>query len=209
MRSVEAQKKLLNLNQPIITTIDAAACLNCNVTTASKMLERLVGSKIITKIKRGLWAISDPIDPLILPGYLTSPLPCYISLQTALFYHGMMEQVPETIYAVSLGRTKKYHTTFGHISIHHMNVDFFFGFDVVENTYIKLASPEKALLDFLYLYPVRSELFKALPELEISENFDQQKAFAMLNQIKPISRHNMVKKQLINILGNHSDPKSV
>ncbi|MGD0465944.1 MAG: hypothetical protein ABSA84_04560 [Gammaproteobacteria bacterium] len=201
MKSIDAQKKLLELNQPIITTIDAAACLNFNITTASKMLERLANSKIITKIKRGLWAISNNIDPLIIPEYITSPLPCYISLQTALFYHGIMEQIPETIYVISLSRTKKYHTPFGHISIHHVNADFFFGFDIIENTYIKLASPEKALLDFLYLYPTKSYLFKALPELEIPKNFNKQLAFTMLDKIKPTSRKIMVKKQLINILG--------
>lgn len=199
MKSIDAQKKLLDLNQPIITTKDAAACLNFNIIAASKMLERLAKSKIIVKVKRGLWSTSNIIDPLILSEYLTSPIPSYISLQTALFYHGIIEQIPETIYVVSMTRTKQYFTPFGHFSIHHINADFFFGFDVVENTYIKLASPEKALLDFLYLYTAKSNLFKSLPELELSENFNQQKAFSMLDKITPISRQTMVKKQLINI----------
>ena len=200
MKSIDAQKKLLELKQPIITTIDAAASLNFNTINASKTLERLANSKIITKIKRGLWAISNNIDPLIIPEYLTSPLPCYISLQTALFYHGIIEQIPETIYVISLSRTKKYHTPFGHISIHHVNADFFFGFDIIKNTYIKLASPEKALLDFLYLYSTKSYLFKALPELEIPKNFNKQLAFTILDKITSSSRKIMVKKQLVNIL---------
>lgn len=200
MKSIDAYKQLLNLDQPIITTIDAAACLNLKITTASKMLERFVDSKLVIKIKRGLWAVSNIIDPLSLPEYLTSPLPCYISLQTALFFHGIISQIPETIYAVSLARTKQYNTSFGYISIHHINVDFFFGFDIIDGTYIKIASPEKALLDFLYLYPARSILFKSLPEIEITKKFNKQKALGMLKKIKLISRRNMVKTRLINIL---------
>jgi predicted transcriptional regulator of viral defense system len=202
MKSIDAQKKLLDLNQPIITTIDAAACLNFNITAASKVLSRLADAKIITKIKKGLWAMSNTIDPLKIAEYLTSPLPCYISLQTALFYHGMIDQIPITVYVVSLARTKKYNTLFGDFSIHHINSDFFFGFNVIENTYIKLASPEKALLDFLYLTPAKSNLFKALPEIEIPKNFNKKQAFIILDKIRPISRQNMVKNKLIHILSS-------
>ena len=36
---------------------------------------------------------------------------------------------------------------------------------------VKIASPEKALLDALYLRPARSRLFRALPELELPRTF--------------------------------------
>ena len=52
MKSIDAYKKLLNLEQPIITTVDAATCLNLKIATASKMLERFVHAKILFKIKR-------------------------------------------------------------------------------------------------------------------------------------------------------------
>ena len=35
----------------------------------------------------------------------------------------------------------------------------------------KLATPEKALVDFLYLSPARSRLFAALPEVELPKAF--------------------------------------
>lgn len=196
MKSIEAHKKLLDLNQPVIKTVDAAACLNTNITTASKILARLRDAKLINKILRNLWSLDLNLDPLTLPEYLTFPLPSYISMQTALFYHGMISQIPETIYVISLDRTKQYITPMGKISVHHIDPNLFFGFDVVENTNIKLASPEKALIDFFYLYSARSLLFRKLPELEIPKHFSKQKINLIINKISLDKRRVMVEAQL-------------
>ncbi|HEX9622015.1 MAG TPA: hypothetical protein VF989_17835, partial [Polyangiaceae bacterium] len=44
---------------------------------------------------------------------------------------------------------------------------FFAGFELMDGNGVKLATPEKALVDTLYLAPARSRLFCALPELEL------------------------------------------
>ncbi|MFO7695137.1 MAG: hypothetical protein R6V57_18790, partial [Vicinamibacterales bacterium] len=51
-------------------------------------------------------------------------------------------------------------------SVHHVAPSFFFGYEDIGQTGVLMASPEKALVDFLYLAPARSMLFRALPELE-------------------------------------------
>lgn len=38
-----------------------------------------------------------------------------------------------------------------------------------------MATPEKALIDFLYLSPARSNLFRVLPELELPRDFSAKK----------------------------------
>ena len=45
----------------------------------------------------GLWATDLSLDPLRLPEYLTAPLPSYVSFQSALFFHGMISQIPNVI----------------------------------------------------------------------------------------------------------------
>lgn len=201
MRIIDAQAKLLSLNQKIIQTMDAAACLNISRMHASKILGRLASANLVISIGRGLWALSKQIDPLVLPEYLTSPLPSYISLQTALYYHGMISQIPSVIYAVSLARTRQYHTPFGTISIHHISSDFFMEYTVLDSqTNIKIATPEKALLDLFYLTPARSKLFAALPELEIPKNFDKKKAYRLINKIPFAKRRTLVKNKLDYIL---------
>jgi predicted transcriptional regulator of viral defense system len=87
---------------------------------------------------------------LALSEYLAAPFPGYISMQSALYYHGMISQVPAITYSVSPARTHIFKTSLGTFSIHHINPSFFFGYEPVGKFGIKMATPEKALLDFLY-----------------------------------------------------------
>lgn len=88
------------------------------------------------------------MEPLALPEYLTNPFPSYVSLQSALYYHGMISQIPTIVFAVSISRTKKYETPLGVVSVHHVNPSFFFGFKSMGSRIAKMATPEKALIDF-------------------------------------------------------------
>ena len=54
-----------------------------------------------------------------------------MSLQSALYLHGMISQVPTVTYAVSLARTRRFVTTLGTVSVHHVQPPFFFGFQDV------------------------------------------------------------------------------
>lgn len=194
MRLIDAEQKLLALKEPIIQTRDASACLQISKSQASKILDNLVKSNRFVRLMRGKWATSHQIDPLILPENLTAPFPSYISLQTALFYHGIISQIPHTIYAVSLARTKQFKTSFGNISIHHLHPDFFFGYENIG--LIKMATPEKALIDILYLSPGKSNLFKKLPELELSHQFNLKKAYTIIKKIPSHRTRSLVKVRL-------------
>ena len=197
MKLIEAQQRLLDLKQPVLQISDATACLKIGRVHASKILERLAREGGFVRLMRGKWAVSRKIDPLLLPEYLTTPLPSYISLQTALFYHGMISQIPNVIYAVTLARSRRYSTPLGVISTHHIQPNFFFGFGLVNG--IKLATPEKALLDVLYLTPAKSNLFKTLPELEIPANFSVKTAYQLIKKIPSERLKNLVKIRLDNL----------
>ena len=198
MRLIEAEQKLLALKQPVLQTRDVSACLNIPHAQASKIVDRLAKAGRFVRLMRGKWATTTQLDPLILPEYLTVPFPSYISLQTALFYHGMISQIPQTIYAVSLARTHQYATPFGNISIHHLQPDFFFGFEIMNQ--IKIATPEKALIDVLYLTSARSRLFKTLPEVEFPTSFSRKKADAIIHTISSPRIKTLVQGRLAALL---------
>lgn len=200
MRLVDAHFKLLDLHQPVFTTADAAACLRLSNAHASKMLGRLSQSNHIVRLNRGLWGVSEQIDTLRLPEYLTAPYPSYVSLQSALYFHGMISQIPAVTYAISLARTQRMKTPLGPISIHHVAPLFFFGFQTNASG-VKMATPEKALMDVLYLRPAKSHLFRRLPELELPNNFSERRARQMLTRIESPSRRKLVQTQLENIIG--------
>jgi len=183
MNLLEAKAKLLHLKQDVIQTSDAAAALQVSIDHASHILRRLSKAGFFIPLARGKWACRKQVDPLLIPEFLTMPSPSYISLQTALYHHGMISQIPSTIYAVSLARTRQYKTPLGHFSIHHIQPNFFFGFDLIPRSMSKIASPEKALLDFCYLSTARSHLFSSLPELELPRNFKVKEALKMIEKI--------------------------
>ena len=192
MRLLNVLTTLKKLGQPVLRTADVMACLNINKAHASKLMSRLAETGHVSRIKRGLWVFPDDLDSMILPEYLTAPFPSYISLQSAMYYNGMISQIPEVSYSVSIARTNVYRTAVGTYSIHHVSPDFFFGFDVVGRANVKMASPEKALIDFLYLSTARSGLFRALPELELPKSFSRARALKMIKKIRSARRRTMV-----------------
>jgi len=201
-------EKLMKLDVSAFQTSDAAALLGVNRDYASQLLGRLTKTNHLIRLKRGLWAFPNKIKTLELPQLLMSPFPCYLSLQTALHLHGMIDQVPEVIYAVSLARTQKIQTALGTVSIHHIKPDFFFGFNRDKIGGINIAKPEKALVDILYLTPARSGLFKALPEVELPPEFSQETVDEIVNKISSAKRRQLVKNRiessfLAQLLGNY------
>jgi predicted transcriptional regulator of viral defense system len=194
MQLIDVYKKLKQLNLPIIQTNDAAAYLDINVNHANKLLSRISKTNQIIHIKHGSWAFPET-DPLILPGFLTSPFPSYVSLQTALYFHNMISQIPNIIYAVSVGRTKVYKNPIATVSIHHIHPSFYFGYvekDV--NGFLKIASPEKALLDIFYLSQTKTRLFKTLPEVELPKDFKISVANKMIEKITSSRKRTLVKR---------------
>ena len=120
MRLLDAWSTLDDLKQSLFETQDAAVLLRISVAHASKLLERLGKSNLLVRLARGRWAFPKKIELLAVPEFLTTPLPSCISLQSALYYHGMISQIPSVVYAVSLARTRRYKTPLGVFSIHHL-----------------------------------------------------------------------------------------
>ena len=160
---------------------------------------RLTAARQLVRLRRGLWAFPERVDPLTLPGRLTAPLPSYVSLQSALYFHGMISQgrlSPTPCPSLAPGDT----TPLGVVSVHHVTPGFFFGFLDAGRQGALMASPEKALVDFLYLAPARSMLFRALPEVDLPRGFSARRARAMTKRIESPRRRTMVARALACIL---------
>lgn len=200
MRLVDALFRIRKLNQDVVNTHDVAALLDIKLDHASKILSRLSDSGEIVKITRGLWGIRDRIDALSLPEKLTVPFPSYISLQTALYHHGLISQIPSVVYVVSLARSKTIKTPISTYSIHHIAPELFTGYTHKGPKNVALATPEKALFDFAYFSRTKSRFFSALPELEISDDFDEHKIENYIKLIKNKRIASIVSKRIQHLL---------
>lgn len=200
MKLIDALSAVTSMDVPVFTTGDAAIWLGLRNAHASTVLARLAASGQVVRLRRGVWALPARVDPLALPEYLTAPFPAYVSLQSALYLHGMISQVPAMTYAVSLARTRRFRTPLGAVSVHHVQPAFFFGYEDAGRPGARLATPEKALVDFLYLSPARSKLFRALPELEWPKRFSVRVARSIVKRIPRVSRRALVERRLEDLL---------
>ena len=200
MNAAEALRRLKRLRVPAATTADASAVLGISGQAASHTMRRLARSGLVTAVRKGLWALAEEPDPLALAEYVTAPYPSYLSLQTALYRHGMIEQIPSMIFVVSLARSARIETRLGTYSVHHVQPAFFDGFAALPDSGIKLALPEKALVDFLYLSTTRGRLFTALPELELPRGFRRSAAREWTRRIPSQRLRTIVARRLDELL---------
>lgn len=200
MKGADALARLQRLGVPVVSTGEAAAALRVGAGAAHKTLHRLAEAGLIARVARGAWGMSLPIDPLLLPEYLTAPFPAYVSLQTALWHHGLIEQIPASIFAVSLGRTRRLRTPVGSFSIHRVAPEVFGGFETLPSG-MKIATREKALFDLLYLSATRTRLFAALPELELPRGFDRRVGKSWIARITSPALATMVTAKWAALMG--------
>jgi predicted transcriptional regulator of viral defense system len=175
MNQIEALRQLRTLGAPVVETRDIAALLRVPTTNATTMLRRFAEKGLITHLSRGRWLVNENINRMALPELISAPYPAYISLQSALFHHGLIEQIPSVIYAVTPARPRRVQTPVGTISFHRMPPELFEGFELSSASDAKIATPEKALFDLIYLGPGRSRLFAKLPELTLPRRFQWQR----------------------------------
>lgn len=82
--------------------------------------------------------------------------PSYISLHTALAFYGMIPEAVVQITSVTSLKTASFTNDFGEYSYRNIKESLLFGYalkPMADKRTIQFATPEKALLDLLYLYP--------------------------------------------------------
>lgn len=201
MNQIEALQRLQALATPVVESRDVAALLQVSGSNATTILRRLAAEGMIIHLRRGRWLVNQRIDRLALPELILAPYPAYISLQSALFHHGMIEQIPAVIYAVTPARTHRLSTPVGTISFHRMPPELFKGFELSTASDAKIATPEKAMFDLVYLAPGRSRVFSVLPELTIPRRFQWQRLNEYTSLVKSAGRRAFIAGRIRTIRG--------
>ena len=123
------------------------------------LLKRALKAGEVVRIHRGLYCLAtkylrQKVDPLVLAQRIYGP--SYISLETALSYHGW---IPEAVYAVtsvSLDRSREFDTPLEHFSFTRIPQAVFYTevtrVEKEEAGSFLLASPLKALADYVYVH---------------------------------------------------------
>jgi len=113
----------------------------------------------LLQLRRGVYAFSPPYKNEQPHCYHIANLlmrPSYISLQSALSYYDLIPEHVASVTSVTTGRPQNVSNEFGRFMYRHIQPRLFYGFRhwrVSDQQYAFLASPEKALLDLIYLTP--------------------------------------------------------
>lgn len=196
MNRAEALKRLEAVRSQGFTTRDAAALLKIKPSYAHMVLRRLVEQGFLLHLSRGRWCHARGISRFALPELLAAPYPAYVSMQSALFHHGLIEQIPEIVYAATLARPRRIDTPLATVSFHRLPPELFVGFELSLDDGAKIATPEKALFDVFYLTQGRSRLFARLPELEIPKGFRWGELRRYAHQVKSQSRRSVIERRI-------------
>jgi predicted transcriptional regulator of viral defense system len=146
---------------------------NANPREIRHQLSRWRQAGKIYQLRRGLYCLAPPFQKVIPHPFLVANrmLPAsYVSLQSALAYFGMIPEFVPVTTSVTTNRPVSWETRLGIFDFRHIQVDFFDGYrwvDLGNKQHAFIASPEKALLDLIYLEPV-GETLDYLVELRLS-----------------------------------------
>jgi hypothetical protein len=149
--------------------------------------------------KRGVFVLPNAkIDLHILANELNYS---YISLEYALSYYQMIPDVAQTITSISKDRNEKIHNEFGSFVYQKIAKDLFLDYILVksenEKRYFRIATPEKALFDLVYL---RQDLqtkndFESL-RLTLPKDFKISK----IKKLSSLVKANRMKSRLNNLI---------
>ena len=157
------------------------ACLNINQVYAwqpgfnRNNLTRWIKKGYIIRLRQGYYAFSEYKNKPDYSRYFANQIyrPSYISLHTALSFYGMIPEAVVQITSVTSLKTASFINDIAEYTYQNVKEKIMFGYvlkPMADNRTIKLASPEKALLDLLYLYP-QYESEQELDELRLDEDF--------------------------------------
>jgi predicted transcriptional regulator of viral defense system len=122
-----------------------------------RQLSRWTASGQLVKLRRGLYALAPPFSkntphPFLIANRLVPA--SYVSLQSALAHYDLIPEYVPVVTSVTTSRPRRWDTDLGAFDFRGVKREFFHGFQPIKLTDTQsalVASPEKALLDLVYL----------------------------------------------------------
>jgi predicted transcriptional regulator of viral defense system len=148
---------------------------NINPKIVRLQLTRWVNSGRIYQLRRGLYSIAPPYQKIKPHPFLVAnrlQRASYVSLQSALAFYGLIPEIVNITVSITAGRPERLETPLGIFEFRHIKSNLLFGYQMTDlgGQSALVATPEKALLDLVYLQP-RGESSKYVHELRL-QNLD-------------------------------------
>jgi predicted transcriptional regulator of viral defense system len=161
----------------------------------------------LLKVKRGYYCFNERNQGEQFLYFTANKIysPSYISFESALAYYNLIPEGVFTLTSATTKNTANYASTIGDFSYRHIKSDLFFGYKLLneKNFTIKIAEPEKVILDYFYINKINStEEIEALRFNEIVGNeiirFDKLQAYQNVFNSKILDNRIRMFTQIIN-----------
>jgi predicted transcriptional regulator of viral defense system len=163
MKSIELLKLLQKINKPFYTISDLEKITHLTRGSLYVALKRWVTGGLIERLAQGIYV---PMGGNISLENLAAQLyiPNYLSFESALAKHGILNLIPYVLSFATTRKTKKYILQKQKIEFRQISPELFFGYEMKSGIYI--ASPEKAFIDQVY-FATRGKVTLDFDELDI------------------------------------------
>ena len=159
------------------------ACFNVNQVYAWKPdfeknnLTRWTKQNLLVKLRNSWYSFPEYLEMPNFQYFVSNKMysPSYISLHSALAFYGIIPEAIVHTTAVSSLKKANFENRFGSFSYQQILSDLMFGYEqksFLNKNSLLFATPEKAILDLLYLFPFYNNE-QEITELRFDEEFMQ------------------------------------
>ena len=198
----------LQVSEQTVFTREQAGCwVDANGARLDALLKRAVASGEVWRVRRGIYCLStqylkQPVNPLGLAQRIHGP--SYISLESALSYHGWIPEAVRAVTSTSLGRSREFETPLGLFTFTRVpQQQFFSGVSRISgkgDDSFFVAKPLKALSDYVYVH--RCDWVGAEPLLESLRAGEEELASLtgeLFDELVPVYKSARVRRFLIGL----------
>jgi predicted transcriptional regulator of viral defense system len=147
MTGVGLLKTLKTLNKPFYTVADLEKITGLGRDSLYVALKRWVDGGVLERVSQGIYIpMGENLSSEKIAAQLY--LPNYLSFESALARHGILNMIPYTLSFATTRRTRKFILRRQGVEFRQISSGLFFGFEMKNGIYI--AVPEKAFLDQVY-----------------------------------------------------------
>lgn len=202
MKNTLFKKKLANY--PYFTSAIYPA-LGTSKKTLYNQVDKWTKTGEVIRLRKGLFTLNNEDRRIGLSRRLIANVlysPSYVSLESALSFYGMIPDAVFTTTSVTSKKTQRFKNAFGEFTYRSIKKNAFFGFVVVKDEFGSdcfIATPEKALLDFIYLNvsaktKIDSSFFDGSMRLQNAEHLNIKKMMKMAKQMESKKLEATIKK---------------
>jgi predicted transcriptional regulator of viral defense system len=157
----QIRDKALRSGRAVFSVQQLANLIGKSKAVAKVYLGRMAKSGLGRKVLQGKISFSD--DDFAIASQLYEP--SYISFSSALYFHGLLSQVPAKVECATTKNSRSY-PELG-LYYHRLPPALFFGFSVQKKgeSYVMIADKEKAVLDMAYLNMLPRPLYREIAGL--------------------------------------------